>query len=141
MKLLSAAAAVALATSGCATHARVHRYEHGVYEGHVLGGTKGDVILELPDGRRLPIPRGDVTAIEHPGRPQIVAGGATFLLGGIGAMVVAPSSCSSYLPERKSLCAASFVPVALGAAVLTWGIANYLGSSAAAESTAGLHQR
>lgn len=121
--------------AGCSTRATVHRHSAGLYREEIIGGTRSDLILEAADGRRIIVPRSDVTDVDHPGKTQALIGGAwaaAAIAGLLAAHYGAPC------PPRQTECMMTLGTVGfVGAITGAWGVMAWTTSRRNAASTDG----
>jgi len=121
------------ALSACTTTATISRSDGYQVEGWIRGGSGDAIVVEPRVGRRQVIPRNDVTDIDHPGNVHIVVGG---VLLGFGASVIASGvdDCVNR-NDGGTGCFFMVTPAILGASMVVWGLATWLGSKDSAADT------
>ena len=99
-----------LALSGCGTSATIHTiYPGKSHEAQILRSTASELIVWTPEGPR-PIPRSEITDIDHPGDAGAVVGTLLLLFGVLNA-TTGLGSCAE--PGERFICLGSYSGYAL----------------------------
>jgi hypothetical protein len=116
---------------GCSTVAKISLIEGGYVEAKIQRSDQDNLFFETETGAEVPIPRSEVTEIDHPGNVVAVVGG---LLSAYGATVIVEklSTCSDQeLPGAA--CTGALWPATVGASMLVWGLVTWVSSTRAAD--------
>jgi hypothetical protein len=116
--------------AGCGTTATIYRKSGQQDEATILRGSSSSVMVDTGAGER-PIPREDITDIDHPGNVHATIG-AVLLAYGILNIAVGSSQCQS---KGAAFCTGVFLPATLGLGMSIWGLTIWSRSSTAARST------
>jgi hypothetical protein len=116
MKRLIAAVLCASFAAGCSTTATITRKGGQVDEAIIARSTSSSVMVETGAGER-PIPRDEITDIDHPGNVHAVIG-SLLLAYGILNISVGASQCDR---RGAAFCTGVFTPAAVGLGMTIWG--------------------
>jgi hypothetical protein len=123
-------AVVLCASLGCATTATITRKNGQHDEATIVRGTTSSVMVDTGAGER-PIPREEITDIDHPGNVHATVG-ALLLAYGILNISVGASQCDR---RGAAFCTGVFTPAALGLGMGIWGLTVWSKSTKAARET------
>ena len=116
---------------GCSTTATVSLRNGQRFEAKIRRGTQDALVIKTGEGWEVPIPREEISNIDHPGNTFAVAG---VLVGALGFLSLAKSeqACGMQTTFSEQTCfVISAVPLTLGASMLAWGLTTWLGSTRA----------
>ncbi|MCY1073027.1 hypothetical protein [Archangium lansingense] len=116
---------------GCSTTATISRVNGRTLDAKIRRSTPGAVVVQTDSGEEVSISRSDISDIDHPGNVSAVLGGLLGAYGVLNIAVGAPN-CTS---EGGAYCAGVFLPAALGASMLAWGLSTWIGSTSAASNS------
>jgi hypothetical protein len=114
--------------SGCSTTATISRANGRELEGKIVGSNSSSILVETEGDSTLRVSRDEITDIDHPGNAAAVVGG---FLGAYGALNIAVGAggCDT---GGAAYCTGVFLPAALGASMLIWGLTTWSNSTGAA---------
>ncbi|MFL5348715.1 MAG: hypothetical protein ACJ8AT_28295 [Hyalangium sp.] len=115
---------------GCSTTATISRANGESLDAKILRSAPGAVVVQIDNGSELRIPRSEITDIDHPGNGVAVVGGLLSAYGGLNIAAGAPK-CSE---NGGAYCTGVFLPAAIGASMLIWGLSTWISSTDAASS-------
>jgi hypothetical protein len=117
---------------GCSTMAKVSLVDGRRLDARIRQSDRENVVVETKAGWLVPIPRSEISDIDHPGNGAAVAG---LLVGAYGVLNVASGldTCDR-APVPEVSCAAVFLPLTVGVGMLLWGATTWFGSTQAAAS-------
>ncbi|WP_044191308.1 hypothetical protein [Hyalangium minutum] len=118
------------ALCGCSTTATVSLFDGRRFEAKIRHSDPDEVVVETQSGWVVPIPRLEISGIDHPGNVAAVAGGLVGAYGAVGLVRKLGSCDENQIPEVA--CVASFIPVTVGTSMLVWGLVTWFGSTRAA---------
>lgn len=109
---------------GCTTTATITRVNGRSTDAEITGIDRENVYVKTDSGSR-PIPRKEITDIDHPGDTATVIG---LILGvyGVANIAVGAKYCDS---KGNVYCAGVFAPAAIGFPMAIWGIAVHTNST------------
>lgn len=124
---------------GCSTAAKLSLVTGEYVEAKIQRSDQENLFVETETGAEVPIPRAEITTIDHPGNVVAVIGGALTAYGALN-IAVGFKNCEQMkppvdLPEeppRGTACVGVFWPATLGASMLTWGLVTWISSTRAA---------
>jgi hypothetical protein len=116
----------------CSTTATIYRNSGMMMEGSIIGGSRDAILVEPNHGPRQEVPRDDIAEIDHPGNVHALVGGIV-LAYGIGNIAVGMDECQNRTDQQAAFCVGVFTPAALGAGMLIWGLATWVGSKGSAD--------
>ncbi len=111
---------VAALVMGCSSTATLTRVGAPEVDGKVVTSDSQTIYVET-DGRTSPIARQSVTDIDHPGNVAAIVGGMVTAYGAANIVIGAPD-CNR---GEVAYCTGVFLPAALGAPMLLWGVATW----------------
>ncbi|NMO13516.1 hypothetical protein HPC49_09780 [Pyxidicoccus fallax] len=120
---------------GCSTTATISLINGGRVEAKIQHGTKDALVLKTVAGVEVPVPRLEISDIDHPGNGDAVLGG---LLSAYGALNIATNfeTCRELRGDaRTPYCIGTFLPASVGVPMLIWGLTTWVSSRLAAAST------
>lgn len=122
--------------TGCSSTSTLYRTNAPALEAEVIGGTRDAVLVD--DGtRQFFLPRADVVQLDHAGSTHTVAGTGIAVYGGLNVITGLPvcSESSNFSSEsaRSGFCAGLFIPLAVGAGMIVWGLVTKSRAQAAWE--------
>ncbi len=120
---LLAATTVGATLAGCGTSATLMIRNGVQIHGKIVGADAQDIYLQTAGGSARPIPKDEVTDIDHPGNVAAAIGSLLSAYGVVNIIVVAPGC------DRESLafCVGVGLPLAVGLPTAFWGFANWGG--------------
>lgn len=116
---------------GCSTTATISLVNGGKVEARIIGSDRDDLIVETATGMEVPVARSEISTIDHPGNTAAVFGGALTAYGALNVAAGFPT-CGKHEVAPAAYCFGIFVPAAVGASVLAWGMMTWLRSTHAA---------
>jgi hypothetical protein len=122
------------AALACSTTASIHRTHAAPIEGSIQGGGEDYITVFTKQGEQQDIRRGEIKEIDHPGNVHALIGGIVL---GYGAINVAAnwSECREREQQQVAFCTGTFLPAAVGAGLLIWGLGTWISSKSASEDT------
>lgn len=109
--------------TGCGTTATISRVGSRPIEAKIAGSDARAVYIET-DGVQSPVARDEISDIDHPGNVAATIG--TIVTGyGIANIAVGAENCER---EGAAYCTGVFLPAAIGAPIMLWGIVTWAGS-------------
>jgi hypothetical protein len=118
---------------GCSTAAKLSLIEGGQVEARIQRSDPDNLVVETETGAEVPIPRSEVSDIDHPGNVVAVIGGVLTAYG-VNVIVAKVGTCG----EQKmpgAACVGTFWPAAVGASMLTWGLVTWVRSTRATDKS------
>lgn len=109
--------ALPLMLTGCSPYAVIERRGEPPLEGRIMTSDPTTIDVELPDGKRLQIPREAVTAIDHPGNVAMAIGLPNTVLGSLFAVITVfmlPAAIEQGWPEGDERVRAAPITLAFG---------------------------
>jgi hypothetical protein len=116
---------------GCSTAAKISLIEGGQVEARIQRSDQDNLVVGTETGAEVPIPRSEISEIDHPGNVVAVIGGVLSAYG-VTNIVGGISTCG----EKKmpgAACLGVFWPATVGASMLTWGLMTWMRSTRAAD--------
>ena len=121
MNVLSAGSTlVFLLALGCSTTSTIARVNGPPVEGDIVGGSR-DTIFVRSDENEFEIPRDDVSSVDYPGNVHAAVGGGVLAYGALNIAVGLPK-CNDQADNKAAYCTGVFLPAAIGAGLLIWGL-------------------
>jgi hypothetical protein len=119
---------------GCSTTSTIARISGPSVEGDIVGGSPDEIFVSNNAGGDFAIPRSDISEIDYPGNVHTLVGGITL---GYGVLNIAAGldDCQHENDQQAAVCTGVFLPAAIGAALMTWGIIVNQGQHSAAADT------
>lgn len=117
---------------GCSTTATISRSHGRPVEATLYRSDNEALFARTEQGVDVVIPRAEVTDIDHPGNAIAIVGA---LLGAQGAVSIAAGhgSCGKLTGSMSAAyCVGTYLPAAIGGAMLVWGLATWANSSTSA---------
>jgi hypothetical protein len=90
----------AVAFAGCGTTATIHRQNGPAYEAEILSSDARSLHIRGDDNRTYAVPGAEISDVDHPGNPLIVAGGVLAGIAGL-AMLGINGDQNSTPQERR----------------------------------------
>lgn len=113
--------------AGCGTTATVSRLGSRPLDARIVGGDSASIYVET-DSAKYAVPRNEITDIDHPGNVAATIG-AIVTGYGIANIAAGASDCDRY---GGAYCAGVFLPAAIGAPVMAYGLVTWISSVSAA---------
>jgi len=112
---------MALGVLGCSTTSTISRLSGPDVEGDIVGGSPESIFVENDSGKEFEIPRDDISSIDYPGNVHTGIGAGVLGYGVLNIAVGVPK-CDEQTSNQAAYCVGVFLPAAIGAAIMTWGI-------------------
>ncbi|MFP2905780.1 hypothetical protein ACLESD_12130 [Pyxidicoccus sp. 3LFB2] len=119
---------------GCSTTATISLINGGQVEAEIQHGTEDELVIKTVAGVEVPVPRLEISDIDHPGNGNAVLG---WLLSAYGTLNIAAGfeTCRELRGAvRASYCIGTFLPAAVGVPMLIWGWTTWASSRSSAAS-------
>lgn len=118
---------------GCSTAANIHLVAGGRVEARIQSSDPENLFVRAGTGVEVPIPREEISEVDHPGNVVAVIGG---VLSAYGAINIARGGGTCGRAEMAvAACLGVFLPGTIGTSMLVWGLKTWLGSVHAADSS------
>ncbi|HTQ02753.1 MAG TPA: hypothetical protein VMI54_02810 [Polyangiaceae bacterium] len=126
--------ACVLLTFGCSTTSTITRINEAPVEGDIVGGSPDSIFVRGDNGREYEIPRDDVSDIDYPGNVHTNVGVGVLAYGVLNIAVGMPK-CNRQTDNQAAYCTGVFLPAAIGAGLIVWGLIVHHGQTAAVADT------
>jgi hypothetical protein len=123
-----------LLTLGCSTTSNIRRINGPDVEGDITGGSLESIFADTGSGKDVEIPRDEVASIDYPGNVHANVGVGVLLYGGLNIVVGLPE-CQERTENQTAYCTGVFLPAALGAGMIVWGLLTEHGQKRAVTDT------
>ena len=106
---------------GCSTTSTISRLNGPDVEGDIVGGSPDSIFVAGDSGHEVEIRRDDIASIDYPGNVHTGIGAGVLAYGVLNIAVGVPK-CDEQKDNQAAYCVGVFLPAALGAAIMTWGL-------------------
>jgi hypothetical protein len=112
--------------TGCGNSATITRANNS-FDAKIIGGDAEKLYVEYAGGDTAAIPKSEIRDIDHPGNVAATIGVVVGAYG-VANIAIGMPQCDK---EGAAYCTGVFLPAAIGASLITYGLGTYIGSSSA----------
>jgi hypothetical protein len=119
---------------GCSTTSTIARVNGPPIEGDIVGGSRETIFVRSDDDREFEIPREEISSVDYPGNVHANVGAGVLAYGVLNIAVGLPK-CNEQTDSKAAYCTGVFLPAAIGAGMIIWGLLVHHGQTSAFDDT------